>query len=269
MPKIKLLFTCPHNGKNDGTTTNPPIIKREPIHFPTNICRPEDGQGFSEDNDLLTEKLTEEIVRNIQRLSRKDPYTVYAEFKREFIDYNRNERCAFVPSSVNVPSSVKAKEEYDKYHDGIKQKIEEMLPEGDKGLAFLFDIHGTIEEKSPTTDPERNFIEVLIGTDQTRSRQALTERDPNYFWSHKNGLIPLLATKRIRVFPENEIQELENHPLDGGYTIKTYGSTNRTKSGLVAIQIEVIHCVRDNRYCREKFAADMAECILKFVYPFL
>jgi len=209
----------------------------------------------------LTEKLTEEIVRNIQSLSGKDPYTVYAEFKREFIDYNRNERCGFVPSSVE------AKEEYLKYYNEISQKIEKMLPEGD--MAFLFDIHGTMEEKSPTTDSECNFIEVLIGTDQTRSREALTERDPTYFWSHKNGLIPLLATKRIRVFPENESQELENHPLDGGNTIKTYGRTNRTKPGLVAIQIEVIHCIRDNRYYREKFAADMAECTLKFVSPFL
>jgi hypothetical protein len=267
MPNIKLLFTCPHDGKNDGTTTNPPIIKRDPNNFPSNnICPSDDGQGLEIRNDLLTEKLTEEIVRNIQSLSGKDPYTVYAEFKRELIDYNRKEECAFVQ---NVQSSVKAQEEYNKYHDEISQKIEEMLPDDDKGLAFLFDIHGTGEEKSPTTDPERNFIEVLIGTDQARSRQALTERDPNYFWSHKNGLIPLLATKRIRAFPENEIQEWEKHSLDGGHTIKTYGGTDRTKRGLVAIQIEVIHCIRNNRYCREKFAADMAECILKFVSPFL
>ena len=263
MPKIKLLFTCPHNGKNDGTTTNPPIIKRESIHFPVNICRPEDGQGFSEDNDLLTEKLTEEIVRNIQSLSGKNPYTVYADFRREFIDYNRNERCAFEQSSV------KAKEEYLQYHNEIPQTIKEMLPEGNTGLAFLFDIHGTDEEKSPEPEPESNFIEVLIGTDQGHSRQALTKKDPDYFWDHKKGLITLLGAKRIRAFPEIESQELENHPLDGGYTIKTYGSTNRTKPGLVAIQIEVINCIRDNRYCREKFGADMANCILKFVSPFI
>ena len=39
-----------------------------------------------------------------------------------------------------------------------------MLPQGDNSLAFLFDIHGTDEER----DPNDHFIEVIIGTDQTR-----------------------------------------------------------------------------------------------------
>ena len=50
-----------------------------------------------------------------------------------------------------------------------------MLPQGDNSLAFLFDIHGTDEER----DPNDHFIEVIIGTDQTRSRQAVTD---DYFW---------------------------------------------------------------------------------------
>ena len=77
-----------------------------------------------------------------------------------------------------------------------------------------------------------------------------------------------LKAKHLRAYPKNESQEMEDYPLDGGHTIKTYG-TNGNKSGLVAIQIEVINCIRDNRYCREKFAADMADCIYKFVLPFI
>jgi hypothetical protein len=61
---------------------------------------------------------------------------------------------------------------------------------------------------------------------------------------------------------------MKNFPLDGGQTIKEYGS-KRIKPGLVAIQIEVINCIRDNRYCREKFAAYMADCIFEFVSPFV
>src|SRR5512133_983645 len=157
MANIKLLFTCPHCGKNDdGTTTNPPIIKRDKTHFPDNICPTADGQGFSDENDFIE------------------------------------------------------------------------LPRTDK-----------------------DFIELLVGTDQTNSRKALTDAD---FWG-PNGLIPLLGTKKIRAYPENLNQEMENFPLDGGYTIREYGS-KRIKSGLVAIQIEVINCIRDNRYCREKFAED-------------
>ena len=88
------------------------------------------------------------------------------------------------------------------------------------------------------------------------------------FWNEEKGLIPLLGTKNIRAYPEHLSQEMHKFTLDGGYTIKEYGS-KRIKPGLVAIQIEVINCIRDNRYCREKFAADMADCILKFVHPFI
>lgn len=69
-------------------------------------------------------------------------------------------------------------------------------------MAFLFDIHGTDDEKTPNGQ----YIEVIIGTDQTRSRQALTD---DYFWG-LNGLIPLLDTKGIRAYPENLCQERES-----------------------------------------------------------
>lgn len=251
MSKIKLLFTCPHGGKEEQ---DPDIIERIKTHFHDSICPTADGQGFNNINDALTKELTEKIVENIQSLSGKDPYAVYAKFNRKLIDYNRNEICAFEHSSV------KGKDEYLKYHNEILQKIEEMLPQGDTSLAFLFDIHGTREEKSP----DGRFIETIIGTDRGHSIEALTEVDPNAFW----GLARQVDGKNIRVFPENVSQQQQDFSLDGGHTIKTYG-THRTKPGLVAIQIEVINCIRDNRYCREKFAADMADCIFNFVKPFV
>jgi hypothetical protein len=259
MEKIKLLFTCPHNGEKKGNDIDPPIIERVESNFPDAICPSKEGQGFSGENDVRAKLLTEKIVENIQMLSGKDPYTVYAEFRREWIDYNRNERCAFEESSLQ------GRDEYLKYHNEILRIIKEMLPQDDNSIAFLFDIHGTDKEKSPDIDHERNFIELLIGTDQTLSRQALP--DPGYFWS-AHGLIPLLKTKGITAFPEEESQERQSFQLDGGHTIKTYG-TNQTKPRLVAIQIEVIRCIRDHEYLREKFAADMADCILTFVRPFI
>jgi hypothetical protein len=192
-------------------------------------------------------------------LSGKDPYAVYAEFNRRWIDYNRTETCAYEQHICNS----KAQEKYLIYHNNILQIIEEMLPQGDNTMAFLFDIHGTDRERSP--EPPHHFIELLVGTDQANSRKALTDAE---FWNEEKGLIPLLGTKNIRAYPEYLSQEMHKFPLDGGYTIKEYGS-KRIKPGLVAIQIEVINCIRDNRYCREKFAEDMADCILKFVSPFI
>jgi hypothetical protein len=257
MANINLLFTCPHGGKNgNGSTENPPIIRRTTDNFPAeNICPAQEGQGFNDVNDALTEDLTKAIADQIRNLSGKNPYVELAEFNRRWIDYNRKEEggCAYVLSAIEPNSS--AQNSYQKYHSGISQRIEEMLPQDEDNLAFLFDIHGTDQER----DPNDHFIEVIIGTDQTRSRKALTD---DYFWGD-NGLKPLLdREKGIRAYPENLCRERESHPLDGGHTIKTYAS-----SRLVAIQIEVIRCIRDNRYCRRKFAADIAECILNFAKP--
>ena len=73
MTNINLLFTCPHGGKKDGTTDNPPLdpplIERNGNHFPDSICPRKDGQGFKVIRDSLTIELTESIVKNIERLS--------------------------------------------------------------------------------------------------------------------------------------------------------------------------------------------------------
>jgi hypothetical protein len=265
MVRIKLLFTCPHGGKKVGSEAIPPIAKRISNDFPESVCPSGEGQGFSDQNDKLTEELTNKIVENIQILSGKEPYKQLAVFNRDFIDYNRNPGCAYKVSSSS------AKDSYDEYHNQISQKIIEMLPQdnNESEIAFLFDIHGTNEEQSPEPEGQAKYIEVLVGTDQLRSRQALTRLKPECFWG-PNGLYETLKTRNIRMYPENEIEEEKPHPLDGGYTIKTYGSDpNRIRKGLVAIQIEVISCIRDNRYCRESFARDLADCILKFVEPFV
>jgi hypothetical protein len=61
---------------------------------------------------------------------------------------------------------------------------------------------------------------------------------------------------------------MKGHILDGGYTIKKY-SSNEPERGLVAIQIEVIRSIRADDNRREKFAADMADCIYTYVRPFV
>ena len=85
-----------------------------------------------------------------------------AEVHRKYVDYNRTEECAFEPSS-NL-----ARDAYKEYHNRIVQKIEEMLPQNSNDMAFLFDIHGT-----DRLDVNGDFIEVIIGTDEGHSIQAL------------------------------------------------------------------------------------------------
>jgi hypothetical protein len=142
-----------------------------------------------------------------------------------------------------------------------------MLPENGNGLGFLFDIHGTHREVVQVGGQEYPF-EVLIGTDEKCSIHALTQIDPDAWWDRHKGLIPLLLDKGIKVFPPNKDLEEQNHLLDGGYTIKTYSSSHGKKR-LAAIQIEVIYPIRHDTVKREKLAKDMADCIWRFVKPFI
>jgi len=268
MTNINLLFTCPHGGKKDGTTDNPPLqpplIERDPDHFKDDKCPAKEGQGYKFKIDASTIELTESIIENIKRLSQgRVPYKQIAHYDRRFIDFNRNEICSYEVSSPT------AETKYKQYHDGIRHKIVEMLPQGSSGKAFLFDIHGTDDEK----DPNGNFMEIIIGTDHGRSRKALT--DDEYWGTHGSNtksLYDLLGEKNIRAYPPNLVEEQkedENHSsLDGGYTIKKYG-TDENIPGLIAIQIEVVDFIRKKQYCRENFAADLAECILRFTEQFI
>ena len=114
-------------------------------------------------------------------------------------------------------------------------------------------------------------MEVIIGTDHGRSRKALTDDE---YWgmngSNTKSLYDLLGGKNIRAFPTNLDEEKDESfsSLDGGYTIKKYG-TDGNNPGLIAIQFEVVDFIRKKQYCRENFAADLAECIFSFVNQFI
>jgi hypothetical protein len=266
LSNINILFTCPHGGKNDGTTDHPPLqpplIERDEKNFKDDKCPADQGQGYNVIIDTSTIELTDSIIENIKRLRPgRVPYKQIAHYHRKFIDFNRNEICSYEVSSSSAYTK------YKEYHDGISRKITEMLPQGSSGKAFLFDIHGTNDEK----DPNGNFMEVIIGTDHGRSRKALTDDE---YWgangSDTKSLYKLLGDRKIRAFPTNQDEEQdESHSsLDGGYTIKKYGSDGNIP-GFIAIQIEVVDFIRKRQYCRESFAADLAECILKFVEQFI
>jgi hypothetical protein len=121
MTNFSLLFTCPHGGKKDGTTDNPPLdpplIERNGNNLPGNICRPQDGQEFNVIRDSLRIELTESLVNNIERLSQgRTPHKQIADYDRKFIDFNRNERC----SCEELSSMGNTK--YKNYHEVISQK---------------------------------------------------------------------------------------------------------------------------------------------------
>jgi N-formylglutamate amidohydrolase len=165
--RLPILFACPHHGimRLDRASL------RDEDNLPDS-CKDDPGQKFSDDNDVFTRQLTASIVDSIGNLSQKKPYDQIAGFHRTYVDYNRCEECAFEASSLL------AKQAYLEYHNGILQKIEEMYPENENGLAFLFDIHGTGHESVQVGGQTYTF-EVLVGTDEQRSIKALTDIDPH------------------------------------------------------------------------------------------
>ena len=250
MANLNLLLTCPHGGKD--VLLNPALLRKSD-NYPSS-CK--DCEKFDTNSDLRTKELTKRIADNIAILSGREVHTQIALIDRDYIDFNREIDCAIEPSNDKT-----AENKYHEYHKGILKIIKEMHTQNENGLQFLFDIHGT-----GRTEVKGHPIDIIIGTDQGRSIHALTEIDPGAFWSDK-GLINLLKGKNKKVWPPDPTEEANSRILDGGYTIKTFGSSQFNER-LLAIQCEVTSEHRLDPQKRKKFASVMAECIWYFVEPF-
>jgi hypothetical protein len=241
--KKQIILTCPHNGREN------------PFGVP-----PRDGSGLSEDchepfetkADRFTSKLTEYIASYIRELSKKDVYIEIGTIHRRYCDLNRSKVCAF--------EDLRVKHFYDKYHNSILTKINEMHSNIKKkgSFSFHFDIHGMRR-------PNKAGCELLVGTDNTHSITKLLERNPNaLFDKNKNGLIKLLIENGIPTCPSKK-GDPEDRNFDGGETIKRYGSSGRIVNGLnQSIQLEFALKLRNTDENRKKTAKKIAHCIVKF-----
>jgi len=256
MGNLNLLFTCPHGGED--ILTNPDLL-RNSNNYPLS-CK--NCEGFENDSDRRTMELTTSIADKISVLSNREVHTQIALINRDYVDFNRQVECAIEPSNDKT-----AENSYHDYHKGILEVIKEMHLQNESGLKFLFDIHGTGRTKVEDCSGQVHPIDIIIGTDQGRSIHALNEFDPSAFWGDK-GLINLLKSKDKKVWPSEPDQDADSRILDGGYTIKTFGSS-RLFEGLVAIQCEIIPEHRIDLQKRELFARVMSECIWNFVEPFI
>jgi len=240
-----VLLTCPHGG----------TVKVSPARKKSNLpstCAP---NQFTKDSDLFTLELTQSIALNLYRLGGRDVYTNITLVHRRFVDFNREPECAFEPSNDHLAEHL-----YEEYHTGIKKIIRKMHNQSNQGLCFLFDIHGTGE-----TDAD-----IYFGTDSTNPTGSticgLMERNPNALWDD-NGLVKLLQERGYVTVPLT-MNDPELPSLDGGTTVRRYGGCN-VNLRVEAIQCEVNYELRENEAEREKFAKDMAECILKFISQYI
>ena len=242
---MSVLLTCPHGG----------IVKLSPPRKRSNLpshCNP---NQFTKDSDLRTIELTESIALNLFSLCGRDIQRKIALVHRSFVDFNRDPECAFESSNDHLAEHI-----YNEYHNGILKIIKKMYAQDNQGLRFLFDFHGTAETEA----------EIFFGTDHTNPDGSticgLLELNPNALWDD-TGLIKLLQDKGYSTCPQ-VMNDPELPTLDGGTTVKKYGGCNINRR-LEAIQCEVTSSIRKDDHKREQFARDMAECIFKFVSPYV
>jgi N-formylglutamate amidohydrolase len=234
---LPVILTCPHNG-DAGAPEGVP--ERNGQGLPSS-CH------FSTRPDLETRLITMGVAQRVLDICGEAPYVVIARFKRAFIDANRPRECAY-----EVPA---AQPFYDAYHDTIRSFVDEIRAENG-GLGLLFDIHGTVGIPS---DPAALYL----GTANGQTVARLLRVDPKAL-SRPRSLRGLLTAAGYVVSPQPGRPETPT--LDGGHTVRTYGSFNT--DGLDAFQIEIDDALRSRRDERNLLIDHLAHAIVSLVHRY-
>lgn len=214
---LPVILSCPHDGKKV-----PPGVPKRTESNPD--CPP-----FKTTRDLHTREITEGIAQRLLDVFGEAPYVVIAEFHRQYIDANRPLDCGF-----EVPAGQPF---YDEYHNTLRSFVNEIRAENG-GLGLLFDIHGTrvIQE-----DP----ADLYLGTDNGNTVQRLQKIDRHVLW-RRRSLRGWLGPEAAGYVLSPLRQGIPETPaVDGGHTIRTYGSSH--PDGVDAIQIEIAAPLRDHK----------------------
>jgi N-formylglutamate amidohydrolase len=230
---LPVILTCPHNG--DAAPEGVPERKGQGL---PGTCH------FSTRPDLETRLITMGVAQRVLDICGEAPYVVIARFKRAFIDANRPRECAY---EVNA-----AQPFYDAYHGTIRGFIDEIRAENGE-LGLLFDVHGTV---GITSDPAHLYL----GTSNGQTVARLLRVDPRAL-ARPRSLRGLLTAAGFVVSPQPG--QPETPALDGGHTVRTYGSGNA--DGLDAFQIEIDDSLRSITDNRNRLIDRLAHAIVSLV----
>ena len=205
---LPVLISCPHGGSEQPEGVN----ERDGSATPA-------GCNFEKKSDLNTRDVALGIAQRLVDLFGEAPYVVIADYHRKYIDANRSPDCAYEAAA--------ARPFYDAYHATLRAFVAEIRAEN-AGAGLLFDIHGTA---GIAGDPAA----VFLGTDNGRSVARLLAADPQALFRRRSLRGFLQAAGHV-VAP-HALGEPEPATLDGGFTIRTYGSTR--VDGIDAMQLEI------------------------------
>lgn len=227
---LPIIITAPHGGTNEikGATvrTNGVIVRDD---------------GTYELALLVNEELT-------KLMSGKKPFLVAAQFSRKNLDVNR--------PATNAFESAAAQPYYETYHQHVSNYVAEIRQRfGGEGL--MIDLHGQARDAESIFRGTGNGVTVL----------RLIQKQGESAFTGTNSILGQLAAKGYPVVPNNTPpgKPPEDRSYNGGYTVRTYGSSN--DQGIDAIQLELGSQLR--RADRKKFAKDLAQAIYTFQEKYL
>lgn len=228
-----------------------PILLTSPHGGQLPVPGVEDRRGdgisqFATVRDMRTDKLTEQIANELQQLEYGRPYIVIARFTRKHIDANRPADGAF--------ENELARKYYNAYHAAIHAARDEIVEKWGRGL--LLDIHGTSAE--PST--------IFRGTQDGKTVEHLTNRFGDDALRGATSLFGQFSANGFAVDPPVGSTQQESRRHRGGYTVRTYGSSD---GGTIdAIQLELGAKLRE-RSNLNGTARGVARAVAKFASTYL
>jgi hypothetical protein len=169
-----------------------------------------------------------------------------AHFSRKYVDANRPPDQAY--------ESIQAKPTYDLYHRLIFNARQDILDKWHVGL--LIDVHGQGRKRDTIIRGTAN-LKTVTHLVSTYGLQSLTG---------PSGLLGVLADHGAIISPSNVQTGAPEEPsLDGGWTVRHYGSTE--SGSFDALQLEFgLNYRKQNRH---KTAQDLAVGLLAFANQYL
>jgi N-formylglutamate amidohydrolase len=231
---LPVILSCPHGGAE------------QPAGVPERSGSVPGCPPFSRSRDLNTIEITTRVAQRLLDVFGEAPYVAIAGFHRKYIDANRPAACAYEVSA--------ARQYYDEYHSALRNFVDEIRAETG-GVGLLFDIHGTLVIEEDPAD-------LYLGTDNRKTVARLLQFDPQALWRRRSlrGFLGPEAAGYVISPKRPDIPETRE--VDGGHTVRTYGSS--TPDGVDAIQLEIASTIRNDNDKRAAFIENLTYAIGNF-----
>lgn len=203
-------------------------------------------QQFVTATDTGTLEFAETLAASVEKEMGAKPYLIAAKFLRKNIDVNRPAKDAFEVEN--------AQPVYNAYHDHIQKAVQQVKKDFGRGL--LLDIHGQGKDEKT----------IFRGTAKKTTVIHLLDRFGKPALTGEKSILGILQKNGHKVFPPGDSDEPEDPAYSGGYTVRTYGSSNT--GSVDAIQLELGFEFR-SRPNRQKFADELAKAIKVFAGEYL